>query len=42
MPMTIRTRIVFKTKVNVLKARRTSVPDIRNRTDRYMGMMPLQ
>ena len=41
MPMAIRTRIVFRMKVNVLKIRLTRVPDKRNRTSRYTGMIPL-
>jgi hypothetical protein len=41
MPMVIRTRIVFRMKVNVLKIRLTRVPDKRNRTSRYTGMIPL-
>lgn len=41
MPMTVRAIIIFTMRVNVLKRRLMSVPDKRNRTIRYMGMIPL-
>ena len=41
MPMTVRAIIIFTMRVNVLKKRLMSVPDKRNRTGRYTGMIPL-
>ena len=41
MPMTVRAIIIFTMRVNVLKRRLMSVPDKRNRTIRYTGMIPL-